>query len=78
MKTTLNIDDELLRLAKRSALDRGITLTQVIEEALAAAVLHPGQPSEFRLRWRPVRGRQAPPFDIADRQSLYDRMEDRL
>lgn len=77
MKTTLNLDDQLLRLAKKAAADRGVTLTQVVEEALSAAVLGPPRSEAFRLRWTPVAGRRTPEVDIADRSALYDRMEDR-
>ncbi len=38
MKTTLELDDELLRRAKQVALDRGTTLRAVVEEALARAL----------------------------------------
>jgi hypothetical protein len=77
MKTTLNLDDELLRQAKRVALERGVTLTQVVHEALEAAVLPRGRARPFELDWRPVRGRSAPIVDLADRGALYDLMEDR-
>ena len=75
MKTTLNLDDELLRLAKRSAADRGVTLTRFVEEALSAAVLPRSTVTAYRLRWTPVRGDGAPAVDVADRSALYDRME---
>ncbi len=76
MKTTLNLDDGLLHLAKQSAADRGVTLTQVVEEALSAAVLPRASTHAFRLRWTPVRGDRRPTVDIADRGALYDRMEE--
>jgi hypothetical protein len=76
MKTTLNLDDHLMRLARKSAADRGVTLTQVVEEALSAAVLGNVPAAPFRLRWTPVRGDRPPDVDVADRSALYDRMED--
>jgi predicted transcriptional regulator len=33
-RTTVRLDDELMRRAKASAAERGITLTELIEEAL--------------------------------------------
>ncbi len=36
MKTTLNLDDDLLRRAKSSALAAGKTLTAFVEDALRA------------------------------------------
>lgn len=78
MKTTLNVDDDLMRTAKRVAAERGVTLTQVIEEALRSALTEPHRrKGRFRLRWKPVSGRRAPDVDIADRDALYDRMEGR-
>jgi hypothetical protein len=76
MKTTLNLDAELLRQAKRVALERGVTLTQVVQEALAAAVLPRAHAQGFRLEWHPVRGHRPPAVELADREALYDRMED--
>jgi hypothetical protein len=77
LKTTLNLDDQLLRLAKKSAAERGVTLTQVVEEALSAAVLRPPRVDRFQLRWTPIAGRRLPDVDVADRSALYDRMENR-
>jgi hypothetical protein len=34
MKTTVEIDDDLLRAAKRAAIDEGVTLRQLIEDGL--------------------------------------------
>ena len=76
MKTTLNLDDHLLRLAKESAAERGVTLTQVVEEALSAAVLPRVRTAAFRLRWTPVAGDAPPRVDVADRVAMYDRMEE--
>lgn len=38
MRTTLRIDPELLRLAKKLAMERNETLTKVMEDALRVAV----------------------------------------
>lgn len=38
MRTTVRLDDDLLARAKREALDRGTTLTAVIEDALRRAL----------------------------------------
>lgn len=77
MKTTLNVDDRLLRQAKKVALERGITLTRLFEDALRATIAEPRRRTEFRLRWEPVQGRRAPGIDVADRGALYDLMEPR-
>ncbi len=41
MKTTINIDDDLLRAAKAGAAARGMTLTSLVEEALHLALTAP-------------------------------------
>lgn len=75
MKTTLNIDDRLMREAKKLAAERGTTLTQVVEEALRAAVHPPARRVEFRLDLPTVKGDRPPDVDIADRTALTDLMD---
>lgn len=36
MKTTVEIDDELLKAAKKAAIDEGVTLREFLEKALRA------------------------------------------
>lgn len=76
MRTTLNLDDELMRLVRRRAADTGRTITQLIEAALHDALTPTvqGQPP-FELQWKTVRGRLRPGVDLSDRDSLIDRME---
>ncbi len=74
MKTTLNLDQELLRRAKERAAERGTTLTAVIEDALRAGLSAPRQRQDFRLRFPTVAGRHAPAVDPGDRDALHDRM----
>ena len=78
MRTTLDIDDELLRAAKSRAVAEGTSLTATIERALRL-LLRPPRRTAPAFRFEPVvkRGAQPPPFDIADRDPLYARMEDR-
>lgn len=78
MRTTLDLDDALVRKAKRRAADGGTTLTAVIEQALRE-YLAPrravGKP--FRLRLLTKRGRLLPGINLADRDALYESMEGR-
>ncbi len=74
MKTTLNLDHELLRRAKERAAERGTTLTAVIEDALRADLSATPQREEFRLRFPTVAGKHPPVVDPADRDALHDRM----
>ena len=76
MRTTLNIDDDLMKRVKKRASESGATITEVVEEALRAAVA--GQvprANRFSLRWNSVSGRTRPGIDLADRDSLYNAME---
>ena len=78
MRTTLDVDDELLASARRRAAERGMTLTKFVEEALAAALApKPSTQQGFALRWKTRRGRLLPGVDIADRDSLHDVMDGR-
>jgi hypothetical protein len=60
VKTTLDIDDALLRRAKQVAIDRGTTLRAVVEEALARALGPSGAPVPIRTVVWPPTGSPAP------------------
>jgi hypothetical protein len=78
MRTTLDLDDAILRAARKRAAERGKTLTAVVEEALAALLAaRPPAAKRFRLRWKAHKGRLLPGVNVADRDSLYDVMEGR-
>lgn len=78
MKTTLNLDDDLLRRAKSRALAAGKTLTAFVEDALRAQLTpRPERAAPFVLRLPTERGTAPPAVDIADRDALYDAMEGR-
>jgi predicted transcriptional regulator len=77
MRTTIRLDDDLLRRAKRAALERGTTLTAIVEEALRRALA----PEPARRR-EPVAlpsfradGLQ-PGVDLDDTASLLDLMDE--
>ena len=75
MKTTLNLDDELIRRGKRLAAERGTTLTALVEAALRAELAGPATRPPFVLRFPTKRGDRPPAVDPADREALYDVME---
>lgn len=76
MKTTIDLDDELLRLAKQRAAAERMTLRAFIEEALRARLLpRPRGRARFSLDLPVVAGTAPPAVDIADRNALYDLME---
>src|SRR5688572_11653242 len=77
VKTTLNLDDQIFRAAKKLAAERGVTLTHVVEEALRAAVTEPKPKKQYRLRMVTVKGPRPLPVNVADRNALYEWMEGR-
>ena len=76
MRTTLDIDDALLRAARIRAAEQSRTLTAVVEDALRRE-LSPGASvgPPFRLHLLTKRGRTVPGVDLSDRNALYERME---
>ena len=73
MKTTLNLNDQVLRRAKGRAARDGITLTRFVEDALRARLADARRrKGAFRLRLETVTGDAPPNVDIADRDALYD------
>lgn len=73
MKTTLNLDDQILRRAKDLAARDGVTLTRFVENALHAQLMasrhkRPG----FKLELITVKGNRPPNVDVSDRDALYD------
>lgn len=77
MRTTVDLNDVLIRLAKRRALEQGITLRAVIEMALQAYLRQEKQKQGYRLQWRTESGRLRPGVRLDDREALFDWMEDR-
>lgn len=76
MKTTLDIDEMLLREAKQRAGAAGTTLKAFVEEALRIHLLGLEEPNEdFILELPVVVGDRPPAVDISDRRELYDYME---
>ena len=55
MKATLNLNDQILRQAKRRAAQDGVTLTRFVEEALRAKLAAArGQKPAFKLKLKTV------------------------
>jgi hypothetical protein len=75
MKTTLNIDESVMAQLKRESLRQGRTMSDLVETALRLL---------FRPRKEALALRQLPTFkgggelvDIANRDALYNSMEER-
>jgi len=72
VKTTLNLDDQVLRKAKERAAESGITLTRFVEDALRAKLLGTSTRAPYTFDPLIVTGTHPPNVDIADRDALYD------
>lgn len=78
MRTTIVLNDDLLRAAKRRAAEEGITLREVFERALRMHLTKRApRKARFTLRWKTEAGRLQPGISIDDRSTLIDAMEGR-
>jgi len=77
VKTTLNLDQRLLARAKALALREGTTLTAIVEQALRARLApRPSNPVARGFELPTVRGTAPPNVDIADREALFDLLDE--
>lgn len=79
MRTTISLDDDLLRRAKREAADRGTTLSGVIADALRADLerMQPQRPNEpFAMVTFFGEGGTHPDVDIDDNSALRDILDE--
>jgi hypothetical protein len=77
MRTTLDIDDRVIKQAKRRALERGETLTRFIEGAIRSRLAEATTLPAFRLTLLTKKGEARPGIDWDDRDSIYEHMEGR-
>lgn len=78
MRTTIRLQDETLKSAKKAAIERNISLTKLIEEALQEKLMK-GQKADYRGSFKPVTFRGnglREGVDLDDSASLLDVMED--
>ena len=75
-KTTLNIDDQIMRRLKAEAARQGRTISDLVEAALRV-LLQKRKPPNGDLPPIPTFDGGRPLVDIADRDELYHAMEDR-
>jgi hypothetical protein len=77
MKTTLELDDHLLERAKRLAIKQRTTLRAIVEDALRARLApRPSRRQPYRFAPPIVRGTKPPRVDVADRDALYDYLDE--
>lgn len=72
MRTTLELDDELVVQAKISAARSGRTLSQVIEDALRQAFAARAEPARPRVQVPTSPGRPLPGVNLDDNAGLLD------
>ncbi len=76
MRTTVNVDEELLAIARRRAAERRVPLSRVIEDALRESLSKPGGRREaVRLVTSPGSGVK-PGVDLDNNRSLLDIMDE--
>ena len=75
MRTTLNIDDQILLLAKHRAIEQGVTLTRVVESALREVFFRTDEKSE-KIHLLTVKGAGVKPGIDLEHSSLLDIMDE--
>jgi hypothetical protein len=78
MRTTVRLDDDLLREAKRHAAEKGMTLTSLLDQALREILSQQERtPAVDRLKLPTFRGRGLQSgVDLDDAASLRDIMDE--
>ncbi len=77
MKTTLNLDPELMKSVKQRALDTNQTITALVETSLRQLLAREHQVGKpYRFDWKPVSGKLIAPVDISNRDSLLDFLDE--
>lgn len=75
-RTTLDIDDQILRLLKKRAAEQGRTLQAVVNEFLKRAAAAPAGPA-YRLGLKGWSAELRPGVNLFDRDALFDLMDGR-
>ena len=76
MRTTMDINDDLMRRAKKKAAGRtAFPLRDVVEDALRRYLSEKPAASGYKLKWTTESGELMPGVDLDDRDSLFDLMD---
>ena len=75
MRTTIDINDELMRHAKKRAANDGVPLRDVVEDALRRYLSDKPAATGYKLKWTTETGELMPGVDLDDRDSLFDLMD---
>lgn len=76
MRTTVTLSEPLLRIAKRRASERGVTLSEFVEDALRFQLAGKPSPAIPPFRLHTVRGRLVQPELDLDRTSALETLDD--
>ncbi len=78
MRTTLTIEDDVMKRARKKAADEGRRLKDVINDALQFGLeAERASLKPYRFSLRTVEGKTLPGVDLTDRDKLFDLMEGR-
>ena len=79
MRTTLTLDTDVMRLARKRAAEENRPLKEIVNEALRQGLMGSGQqsPKRYKFRLTTVKGRTMPGVDIDDRDKLFDLLDGR-
>jgi hypothetical protein len=77
MRTTLTLDDDVLKAARRRAREQDRPLKDVINQALRQGLaLDSGRPQpSYTFRLKTIEGRLLPGVDLADRDKLFELLD---
>jgi Arc/MetJ family transcription regulator len=77
MRTTIEINDELFRQAKRRAADEHSAFREIVEAALRQYLGERSRGGRFKLHWRTENGTLLPGVRLGGRDALFDLMDGR-
>jgi hypothetical protein len=76
MRTSIDLNDRLLTLAKQTAVKHGITLRELFEQALRAYLEPTRKPEGYKLEFGVTRGEVVPGVPIDDWSALRDYVDE--
>ncbi len=74
MKTTLNLDNDLMQAVRERARRQGVTLTALVSDALRRTLAEPA-PAAFRLDLPVTHGSRMPTVDIDSNAALEEYLD---
>jgi plasmid stability protein len=76
-RTTLTLDDDLLRRLKETAARQGTSLARLVNDLLRHALATGARRRDYRLQLEGWEAEQQPGVDILDRDKLFELMDGR-